>query len=526
MAGRETVMTPSPQHRQRVRVFALAWTGLTLFIGAIAFLGIYAATGLLTVNAAPRVSPVAITANDNANNTDSSNPNASNTANGNNANDSAPAALPANTTNSVAVVAQDATATQGVPPTNTPRSAAPANNVAATSPATQAPTGNTGNPTPTLSAVADSTFDLGIAVQDNPDPNVFKIWADQASKDLKLNWVKLQLVWRDVEKDKGNIYFGALDTELPLLQAAHVKVLLSVTKAPAWARDKGAKNVADQYDGPPSDPKEFATFITTVLKKYPGMIHAVEVWNEVNLDREWSTAPQKLDPARYVTLLQTAHDAIKAVDPNILVISAALSPTGSSQGDAYQDDFVYFKKLVDAGMLKYADCVGAHHNGYNVPPDQDATNVVNRPKAIFRGPFDNNRVHSWYFKATIEGYHKMIAAANSTVQICVTEFGWPSLEGLKGQPRPGFEFAQDNSLADQATYIDGAIKEMQGWGWVRLAFLFNLNYGYQAGFNMQGPSSDNIVYSILGPNFVPRPVWQKIQAYDFHDQARTASTPK
>ena len=52
-----------------------------------------------------------------------------------------------------------------------------------------------------------------------------------------------------------------------------------------------------------------------ILKRYPNMVHAIEVWNEVNLDREWTTAPQKLDPARYVTLLTVAHDAIKAADP-------------------------------------------------------------------------------------------------------------------------------------------------------------------------------------------------------------------
>jgi hypothetical protein len=299
--------------------------------------------------------------------------------------------------------------------------------------------------------------------------------------------------------------------------------MLSIAKAPNWARDKGAiTNRPGEYDGPPADPQDLANFITAILKRYPGMIHAIEVWNEINLDREWATAPQRLDPARYVTLLKTARDTIKAIDPNIVVISAALSPTGASSGGQYMDDFAYFNLLVKAGMLQQADCVGAHHNGINVPPDADYNNIPNRPKARFRGPWENPN-HSWAFKTTLEGYHKQIAAAGSNLKLCVTEFGWPSTEGLKGQPRQGFEFAGDNTLADQANFTDKAITEMQQWGWVQLAFLWNLNYGAQAGWSMQGPVSDNVVYSILGPNFQPRPVWQKIVDRNFRGQPRKQS---
>ncbi|HLY28505.1 MAG TPA: hypothetical protein VKQ72_19315, partial [Aggregatilineales bacterium] len=291
------------------------------------------------------------------------------------------------------------------------------------------------------------------------------------------------------------------------------------------ARDPGAPtNQPGHLDGPPHDPQDLANFITAILKRYPNMIQAVEVWNEPNLDREWSTAPQLLSASRYVTLLKIAHDAIKAVDPNIIVITAALSPTGNSQEPNWTDDFVYFQQLIDAGMLQYADCVGAHSNGYNVPPDQDAVNVVNRPKAIFRGPFDNNRVHSWYFKTTLEGYEKKIQAAGSNVELCVTEFGWGSTEGLTNTPLKGFEFASDNSLADQANFTDAAIAEMQKWGFVRLAFLFNLNYGPQTGWSMDGAVADNNLWCIIGKDWQTRPVWQKVVDRNFRGQPRKASS--
>src|SRR5262249_2904857 len=163
--------------------------------------------------------------------------------------------------------------------------------------------------------------------------------------------------------------FGAMDVSIKMMSDAGVHIMLSVAKAPDWARDKGAIiNQPGSRDGPPANAQDFGDFLTAILKRYPGKINAIEVWNEINLDREWTTAPQQLDSKRYVQLLKVAHDAIKAQDPNIIVISSALSPTGADNTTNYKDDFRYMKELIAAGMLQYADCVGAHHNGLNVPP--------------------------------------------------------------------------------------------------------------------------------------------------------------
>jgi len=494
-----------------VRTFALIWTGLTLLIGAATFVVIYAATGFNSNTA--QAAPAGITVKENVIPVNSS-ANTSASGNTNNNGD----------TNTAAMVAAQVTATlvvptSAAPATNTkPAAAGQAGQAPTVEPTTAAPAG----PTATNVPVQDKDFDLGIAIQEAFDANAAGIWVDMAGNQLKLNWVKIQLVWRDIEKQKGQIDFGLMDLNIPLYQKANTKIMLSVAKAPDWARDKNAKIVPGSYDGPPTNPQDLADFLSAVLKRYPGMIQAVEVWNEVNLDREWAVYPQKLDPARYVALLKVAHDTIKSIDPNIVVISAALSPTGAGNGIQWQDDFIYFKQLLDAGMLQYADCVGAHHNGINVPPTADFNNVPPRPKAKFRGPCDNPH-HSWAFKTTLEGYHNRIVQAGGTTKICVTEFGWPSVEGLNGKPRQGFEFAGDNSLQEQADFTDQAIGEMQGWGWIQLAFLWNLNYGAQAGWAMEGPVSDNVVYSILGPNFQPRPVWQKISDRNFRGQPRKAS---
>jgi polysaccharide biosynthesis protein PslG len=171
---------------------------------------------------------------------------------------------------------------------------------------------------------------------------------------------------------------------------------------------------------------------------------------------------------------------------------------------SWADDFEYLDRALAAGMLNYADCVGAHHNGYNIPPDVTAEAAPSHPKAqtaVFRGPFDNPH-HSWSFKTTLDTYAQKVQAVDPAKKLCVTEFGWATVEGYDTYP-PGFEFAQDNSLQEQADYIGQAFKQMHDSGNVWLAFLFNFDFGNKGG----GPTDDPVPYSIVDTSGIPRPAY-------------------
>lgn len=473
----------SNRHRQQVRYFALAWAGVTLLIGAATFAAVYAATGAAQRGAnAARIQPPSLIGG------------------------------------SVVAMAAQITATPfpTFPPSPEPQ-------IQPTEP--PPPTAEQPQATATIPPIQDVDFDLGIAVQKNPDPNTYKAWVAMVGEQLRLNWVKSQVVWRDVEKVKGQFDWSEMDIAVNMMHEANIKVLLSVAKAPDWARDPGAKIQANVNDGPPANVQDYTSFLTALIQRYPGKIAAIEVWNEPNIDREWTTNPPSINAARYVDLLRAAYAAIKAADPNIIVSSAGLSPTGANIPGAVTDDFVYMDQLIQAGLLQTADCVGAHHNGLNVPPNADWNNIPERnPRARFRGPWSNPH-HSWSFKSTLEGYAQRIRNAGSTLKLCVTEFGWPSVEDLqgRGQLRDGFGFAADNTLQDQADFTGQAIQMMEQWGFVRLAFLWNLNYGAQAGWQLGGAVGDNVPWSILGPDFAPRPVWQKIVDFNFRARPRKAA---
>lgn len=535
MAIRETVTTTThvlSSHRRQVISFTLVWTALTLLIGAATFVAIYATTGVIMNTSQSGSQPsgqsnpaipavVAYNAASGPTNTPTLGAIASNTplspiqnASRNSAQVGAIQSAPA--------VALQVTATS-VPGGSAPTAAAPSGGA---SPATTAPT-QAANLTPTIIPVKDNAFNLGIQVQENADAKTYDLWMQMVGPQLKLGWLKEQVVWADLEKTKGSIDFGTLDVTLPLAAKYHIKVLLSIVDAPNWAREKGANLT---LHGPPADPQDFVNFVSAIAKRYPNEIHAIEVWNEENLDREWAS-PKGLQASQYVALLSATYQAVKAIDQNIIIVSGALSPTSTSNPPKWYDDFVYMTSLINAGMLKYADCVGAHHNGINLPPTVEWQQAPQDPKgqrSHFRGPYDNPH-HEWSFKSTLEQYHQDIAAAGSNLKLCVTEFGWASMGGINlasGQQAPppvGFEFAADNTLADQAQYIHDAIQEMMGWGWVQLAFVWNLNYGAQSGWAVTGGNGNNTPYSILGPGFSQRPAWQVIVNFDFADQPRTAS---
>jgi hypothetical protein len=453
--------------RNQVRTFVLIWIGITFIVGALTFIAIYMAY--------PAFSPP---------------PGGSGARN---------VALPTSSTR----VAQAATATlrPTVEPTLAPTAAA--TEVVQAAPADQA--------TPTLLPVDDRRFQLGVQVQVSYD--IMGQWMDVAANQLSVKWVKQQVRWEDIETAQDTYDWLLLDTYLPAAQEQGLKVLISVVTAPEWAREPG---VDLTRHGPPADPQDFADFVVAILERYPDMVHAVEVWNEQNLDREWTSAGG-LSAANYVELLRTTYQAVKEVDPGVIVVSGALSPTGVSDGVSAWDDFVYMDQLIAAGMLNYADCVGAHHNGINVSPDYTWDNVPNDPTAQYRGPFDNPH-HSWSFRSTLETYASKIALAGGDQGLCVTEFGWPSAEGLDGVPQ-GFEFALDNTLEEQRDFTVAALDFMSESGDVWLAFLWNLNYGPQAGW---AADNDNVAYSIIGPGSVFRPVFDAVRDWNRAYEAELA----
>jgi hypothetical protein len=327
-----------------------------------------------------------------------------------------------------------------------------------------------------------------------------EVIADQ----LKLDWVKVQFEWRLVQPSPESLDWYHYDGVVNDAYEKGLNLMFTVAKAPSWTRSAGNE------DGPPDDFNLYAEFLGELVSRYQGKVQAIEVWNEQNLDREWQAAAG-IVPEDYVDFLSRAYAAIKAQDPDVIVISGALSPTGPGDWVRWADDFEYMDRMLAAGALDYADCVGAHHNGYNIPPDvtfQEAPTIPEAETAFFRGPFENP-AHLWSFKTTLDGYAERISQYDPDMKLCVTEFGWGSSEGYETYPE-GFGFVVDNTLQEQADYIVKAYNQMHDSGAVWLAFLFNFDFGNKG----NGPTDDPVPYSIVDIFGAPRPAFGAVADMD------------
>jgi spore germination protein YaaH len=347
-------------------------------------------------------------------------------------------------------------------PTPEPRPTSPPQEVAAAQqPAAPA--------APPPAASVNVPFGYGIQAdpRGNTSANVGNI------KGMGFNWVKFQMAWKDFEPSPGGYSWGFWDEIIGAYAANGINVMLSIPKAPDWARPPDDDK---SVEGPPADPAKYAEAVARVADRYRGKVKAIEIWNEQNL---WYEAGGKgrINPAAYVQLLQLSYQAIKSVNKDMIVISGALTPAGNV-GDLAMDDFDYLNGMYANGVKGYFDVLGAHPSGYMCPALADWQTVTPQEAAgdPGHGTF-TNRHHSWCFRGTMEGYRNiMVANGDGAKGISPTEFGW----AVSGNPQPGYEYASSNTPEEQAKWIVEAYQWSKQQGWVGPMFLWNLDYGVTA----------------------------------------------
>ena len=170
---------------------------------------------------------------------------------------------------------------------------------------------------------------------------------------------------------------------------------------------------------------------------------AIEVWNEMNLDREWTQG--QIHPRNYAAMLRPAYAAIKAANPDTLVITGALSPTGAESvfgpAKVWNDDN-YYRGMANVGIADYADCIGVHYNEGVLPPSQLGGDPrdYDYPTRYFISQLDRA---GFYFQS-------------HDIPLCITELGYLSPEGY-GRLPDNFAWAANTSVAEQAAWLAQAI---------------------------------------------------------------------
>lgn len=261
------------------------------------------------------------------------------------------------------------------------------------------------------------------AIQERPFPSLTYsvqtfLWWDDGYTGLILDWVRMlgfnhikqNFAWRDIEVADGVWDFTQSDRFMTDVEARQLRVVARLGQVPDWAvAGEGIGVSSDKTDAPPADLDQWANYCRTVATRYVGRITAYQIWNEPNLSREWGN--QEPDATAYVEVLRACSDAIRQADPDAILISAGLAPTGTHDERAHRDD-KYLNALYDAGFQRYIDVVGVHAPGF-APPDY--------------GPDDAERDGRgrWATFRRVEDLRKiMVARGDASRQMAILEVGW------------------------------------------------------------------------------------------------------
>ncbi|MDZ4770975.1 MAG: hypothetical protein SGJ24_17760 [Chloroflexota bacterium] len=204
--------------------------------------------------------------------------------------------------------------------------------------------------------------------------------------------------------------------------------------------------------------EQYAAFVGELARLQPS---AIQVWNEMNIDREWPTG--QIDPRAYVELLRAAHEAIKAVDPSIKVITGAPAPTGAEGAFGLErvwNDDRYYLGMANAGAASFADCIGIHYNEGIISPRLQGGDP--------RGTYE-----TYYLPLMLQRAAFPFRA--TAVPLCFSELGYLSPDGYGTLPA-GFAWGQNTSVAEQAEWLRDAIDVAAASGNVDLLIVFNVNF--------------------------------------------------
>jgi hypothetical protein len=124
-------------------------------------------------------------------------------------------------------------------------------------------------------------------------------------------------------------------------------------------------------------------------------------------------------------LLKVAYQAIKAADPNALVITAGLSPT-TRWDNVAMPDVEYFKGIYQAGARPYFDLLGAHATGWKAPPEMDPAQVASDPTYNNNDPSPAYLRRIYCFRHAEDIRQIMADFGDSDKQVVILEFGWTS----------------------------------------------------------------------------------------------------
>ncbi|NDJ78980.1 MAG: cellulase family glycosylhydrolase, partial [Chloroflexi bacterium] len=315
--------------------------------------------------------------------------------------------------------------------------------------------------------------------------------------DAGFGWIRQQFTWEDIEihgkgdfMDRRNLdtvgevsAWDKYDNIVDLAAQYDINIIARLSQPPAWSQPPGTTNAYT----PPADYNDFVDYAVAVAGRYQGRIIHYQVWNEPNLYPEWGD--QTVSAEDYTQMLCSTYHALKAVDPEIVVITGALGPTVDLSGrNAY--DLLYLQRMYQAGVGDCFDVLSVQ--GYG----------------LWSGPTDERlRQVTINYQRLLWVRDMMVANGDAHKPIWISEAGW--------NPVP-----DDPSIADLERY--GQVTMEQAAEWAPLAYeralrewpwVGVINYWYFKPADESNVGHSWYYFRLVEPDFAPTPIWESLAAY-------------
>jgi hypothetical protein len=309
-------------------------------------------------------------------------------------------------------------------------------------------------------------------------------------RDGGFGWVKMQLLWADVERPAKGRYsddklpgissWTKYDRVVSLCREYGLQLILRIDTSPSWARPGRSK-----IETPPDDLNDYGDFVYTTVKRYQGKVQYYQIWNEPNVKFEWGD--QVPDAEAFTEMLRVAYQRAKEADPEVVIIAPALAPTIEVSPRAVSD-LVFLQTMYDHGAKAYFDIASTNPYGLRSGPDDhrlDPDEDVNFSRPILLREL-------------------MVRNGDAAKPIWAAELGWNALP-LDYEEEPLFGRV---SRYLQAIYTARAYQRAQEeWPWMGVMNLWHFRMIHEADKQQQ-----QYYFGITDDQFRPYPVYDALKA--------------
>ena len=201
-----------------------------------------------------------------------------------------------------------------------------------------------------VAAIDESNATIGIADSDLyfESPAAIDAALDEMQA-MGVNTVRIGIPWAGINPVPGYYDWSQSDYMINAADARGMGVLAVIVTTPGWATDPSSPGVY----GHPASAATFGEFAGLAAERYAGKVGAYEIWNEPNAAMFYAPQP---DPAGYTQLLQAAYPAIKAADPDAIVVGGVVGST-ITYGNLTLNPVTFVDQMYQSGAQGYFDAL-------------------------------------------------------------------------------------------------------------------------------------------------------------------------